>query len=176
MLTKTYKKLLNILITAFGSNSRSGYVEIKDTSNTIRYATGSTQYYPTGPSESLTTSYSTAGICVGSGDTPATEDDYILDSIITSEISGSVSHSFGADENDNPYIIYNVIINNTSSNEITINEIGMIQNVHCSYSKGTASGTYYKFLIDRTVLDEPVIIPAGSSKAIVYKFQANIYT
>ena len=176
MLTKTYKRLLNILITAFGDYARSGYLEVKDTSNVTKYATGSLYYYPYSPNEGLITSYSTSGICVGSGNTPPTEDDYRLESIITSGISGSVSHSFGADENDNPYIIYNVTINNTSSNEITINEIGMVQTLQCTNAKGSVNTTNSRFLIDRIVLDEPIIIPAGSSKAIVYKFQANIYT
>lgn len=176
MLTKTYKKLLNILITAYGNYSRTGYVGVKDTSNTTKYITGSLYYYPYGPSDSLTTSNNSAGIQVGRGNTPATEDDYKLESIITSGISGSVSRSCGADENDNPYIIFNVTINNTSSNEITINEIGMVQTVQCTDTKGSTNYSSSRFLIDRTVLDEPIIIPAGSSKAIVYKFLANIYT
>lgn len=176
MLTKTYKRLLNILITAFGNYSRSGYAEVKDVSNATKYATGSLQYYPYGPSGQFATSYNASGICVGSGNTPPTEDDYRLESIITSGISGSVSYNFGADENDNPYIIYNVIINNTSSNEITINEIGIVQTVQCTNKKGASSTSSCRCLIDRTVLDEPVTIPAGDSKAIIYKIQANIYT
>ncbi len=176
MITKIYKKMLNILITSFGNTSRTGYVEVKDTSNATKYITGSLTYYPYGPNERLATNNNSEGIQVGSGNTPATEDDYRLESIITSGISGSVSHSFGADENDNPYIVYNVIINNTSSNEITINEIGMVQSVSCTNTKGSTSSSFCRCLIDRTVLDEPVIIPTGSSKAIVYKFQANIYT
>lgn len=174
MITKTFKKLLNIIITANGTTQRKAYVSAKTTANNIRYLSGVMTSFPYSVTSTITLNNVSAGIIFGTGNTAATEYDYRIESPITSGINGSVQVNFGADENDNPYKIFNITINNTTTNDITINEIGFQQSINCATTKGGNASAGDVFLLERTVLDEPITISANSSKAIVYKMQANI--
>ena len=91
------------------SNDLPYYIENKDYGGTIRYISpsfysGDTSYI----SGSISVSGSaSAGIAVGSGDTPATEDDYCLEEKINS-LTGTVSNILsGFDSvNKNYYTLY----------------------------------------------------------------------
>lgn len=112
------------------------------------------------------------GIKVGSGTTAPTEDDYKLESfladivnnVIVFRTSGNVVITRGY-TNDTPYITFSITVTNTSANAVTISEIGMFGWAAVSIA-GTASMT--TVMLDRTLLDTPVTIPAGDTGLVTY--------
>ena len=109
----------------------------------------------------------TNGICLGSGTTPATVNDYNLESRITSGLSASVAQS--NDENNDP--VYIIAITNTSNEAITIAEVGMIGQLY----QGTNNSSTM-VLYERTVLDTPITIEAGGIGQVTYTIRMNYPT
>lgn len=107
-------------------------------------------------------------IIVGSGTAPATVDDYNLQSMITSGLSASLSSSVDGD-NDT---IYKLNITNTSSEDITIGEVGMIG----PFFETNSSSFPCLALMERTVLDSPITIPAGGIGMLDYAIKIPIPT
>ena len=108
----------------------------------------------------------TAGVSFGTGNTPATVSDYSIESILTStEIGVTVPSGVSFSQFDT-YEEYSVTfgVTNKTAEAITIKEVGLISNTYV--------GNYYA-LVDRTVLDTPVTIPAGQSKQITYTIRFN---
>lgn len=107
-------------------------------------------------------------IVLGRGRTPATVNDYKLENMITSGLSATVSNS--VDENGD--CTQKLVITNTSSGDITIGEIGL----SAPFYRSTISSDRGMALMDRTVLDEPVTIPAGGIGMIDYTIKIPIPT
>ena len=108
--------------------------------------------------------YSTGlfGVVFGSGTTKPTIDDIDLENRITAGLSvtcGGLNLGKVADGQYCAWASYTVT--NTSEEEITISEIGVLT---CYFNSG-----HYPILMERTVLDEPITIPAGEQKIITYK-------
>lgn len=109
-----------------------------------------------------------SGVYFGSGPTPATKDDFNLESPITSGLSFTAGKTITGKEADGKYVVYNTfVVKNTTGAPITIYEIGAF------VTAATANTTWYSFLIDRTVLDEPIVIDAGDEKIVTYKWTFN---
>ena len=101
------------------------------------------------------------GVCLGSGATPATREDYALESLIESGLS-QLAVSLAC--NSGPGFVEKVAtltVRNTSEETITIREVGWIGGCY-------PSGSLKCVLLDRTVIDEPIVIPAGEAKVISY--------
>ena len=107
------------------------------------------------------------GICVGSGTTPPTYEDYKLESMITSGISGTVKTTL----DDNNDTVWTLTITNSSSADITIGEVGYF-NVGFY---GAGNSTDY-FMYERTVLDTPITIAAGGFGQVTYTIRFNYPT
>lgn len=159
-------------------NGMTCYIEGKDTGNDTRYFSLRTYSNITNSYISSAISTSSEGIALGSGDTPATENDYTLASQITSGLSVTVNPgSYGAfstsydSDNDEVSLYCDVTINNTGSSAITINEIGRFQRFYCSDTKGDpVSSTTKSTMLDRTVLETPLVIQAGESAVLRYEY------
>lgn len=166
MITKWYK---NILMWVLQSGVTNGYTPMKDTAGNTKYLGGNFNSFPYTPSKNVYIgSQNNAGIYVGTGQTPATEEDYNLENKIVSGLTpGSTTARGGVDENGNPYIEYTFMLSNTTANDIIVREIGYIQIANlASTIGGTASGG--RILIDRTVLSTPVTVPANGDAVIRY--------
>lgn len=135
---------------------------------------GSGSGFPYSVALTFQTSAVGAGFCVGSGDTAATENDYELESMITSGISASVIASVDLDEDGNPTVNYDLVITNTGSAAITIAEIGFKQSLYTTTAEGGTSFSNRTFLLDRTVLDTPVTIASGDFAVIRYTLKTEI--
>ena len=105
------------------------------------------------------------GVSFGIGTTPANATDYKLENSLSStqlrvSVPSAVSFS-----RENTYDEYSVTfgVTNITTATITISEVGLI----------AAPQTAYPALVDRTVLDTPVTIPAGQSKQITYTIRFN---
>lgn len=140
-----------------GTKSHAGYYNNGGTDNQSWLALYST---------SMSYSTYTYGIMIGSGGTPATLDDYKLEALITSGLSVSVSVT-SDDDNDG---VYKLTITNTSGVDVTIKEIGMALKLYT----GSNSTVSANFLVERTVLDNPITIPAGGIGLIDYAIKLPI--
>lgn len=106
-----------------------------------------------------------SGIVLGSGTTPATINDYCLESRIT---SGLVCSSLmERDENNDVTII--VTATNSGDSNITIGEIGYQGSA--PYSAQSSSST--AVLLERTVLNTPITIVPGGVGQVAYKINMN---
>ena len=104
------------------------------------------------------------GIFFGTGTTLPTREDYTLESPIT---NGTLSSSCGGVlkglDADQARLYATHEVKNSGSTDVTITEVGVF---------GCASDTSTNvFLLDRTVLDTPITIPAGQSKSITVAVQ-----
>ena len=110
------------------------------------------------------------GVYFGKGTTPATKDDYKLESPITSGLTiTNPSYFVEVHGGDGKYIwVSDFVVQNTSGAEVNISEIGL--HLPFYYS---GNSTYYLTLAERTVLDEPIVIPAGATRVIEYKITFN---
>lgn len=109
------------------------------------------------------------GIYFGTGSTPATKEDYALESPISSGLT--ITNPGAIVERDlisgkYEYISGLVIRNDTYEN-INIQEIGLF------LPMATGSSAHYLVLAERTVLDTPVTIPVGEARFIEYRVAIN---
>lgn len=153
-----------------------GLLPIKATNGTTYYATSYASGYPGAVVTTFSRANTTAGIQLGSGTTDATEDDYMLESIITATtVNCAVTQEVFIDSNNNPYLILTLSITNTGSSNITISEIGYAQSIYAATSYEGTSGSGRVSLIDRTVLPNPITIPANGGKGyIAYKLMTQV--
>ena len=159
MLTKNFYALMR---TALGKTS-STVTSIENT--TVTVSMSSTNWY--GVFGNMN-SYEESGyqyVRFGSGTTPATVNDYTLESQINSDITVANPNKVTTEQTDS-YILWTVTFGVKASVETTISEIGLIAKAYLS--SGPVST-----LVDRTVLDEPITIPAGQSKQITYTIRFN---
>ena len=104
------------------------------------------------------------GVRLGTGDTPATVDDYKLSGNLITGYNFTVKiGTQNSAESDKITATYT--ITNTSSSAITIKEVGIVAKM--ADSTGTPQ-IQHMGLLERTVLDTPVTIPAGGVGQVVY--------
>ena len=130
--------------------------------------------FPASRTAATTLSATAAGISVGKGATPATEDDLNLEDTITAGINLTLTETvLGCDEPGQPWVQYKLTVTNTGAEEISVTEVGYKQTVKGTrWPKGTSAGDVV-CLIDRTVLSTPVTIAAGDAGVILYKLRTN---
>lgn len=104
------------------------------------------------------------GVYFGSGSTPATKNDYKLESPITSglTIANPSIPSISYSENGKYEVMGVYSVTNSSDTEINIWEIGIVTQL-----------VDWNVLMERTVLTEPVTIAPGETKIITYKITIN---
>ena len=170
MLTKNFKQVMKLVGVATTNNSDSlGILPVTNYANTVRYARPVMQStFPLGYYFSNIPNAAGAGVVFGSGTTPATENDYNVESAILSGLSvptPTVTYSY---DNEKVARKLTYAVTNTSSSSITISEIGWRVKLNCTTSQGSGSTIEETVLMDRTVLDTPVTIPAGETRIIEY--------
>ena len=102
-------------------------------------------------------------LMLGTGTTAPTADDYSLESPITTNLScDSVSVS-----RTSLTKTYTATFTNSGSSDITVTEVGFI--VYIYYIQSNSDEKSDSFLMDRTVLETPITIPAGESRTVTYE-------
>lgn len=170
MITKNFKALLQAILQSSGSTGSLGYIPAKSTGGGSCYIGGMMSRFPYNVNTNAYFSYPpNAGIYFGSGNTPATENDYDLETLITSGLSASTpTVTRSADSDGNPFIQFMITITNSSASPITIREVGYYQMISATNSYGGMANSQWTFMLDRTVLDTPLTIPAGESGVLKY--------
>lgn len=105
------------------------------------------------------------GVIFGTGTTPPTIDDYCLSGDIVSTFSYSSSVKKSVDNGGVTYTA-TYTLTNTSDEDITIGEVAMICSIRSTYG--------WDMLLERTVLDEPLTIPAGGIGQVTYTVRQNL--
>lgn len=168
MITKWYK---NLLMWALQAGVSNGYTLVKTSSGATKYIGGSfsSSSFPYSTSKAVQiNTLKSSGIHIGTGQTPATEEDYFLESKITSGVqAGTVTTRGGVDENGNPYIELSFMLSNATGADIVVREIGYVQGAALANTIGGSSAND-NILLDRTVLSTPVTVPAGGEAVIRY--------
>lgn len=175
MLTAVGKKIVLISTAALpsGDIGKSAIIEAKDINSgstvyTNGYIIGETMTFAAG---SVPTSSS--GFYVGSGSTPATENDWQLEHpLLDNKLKANYTTSYTINSGQTVmYVNYDYVITNLTQDEITIRELGRFAAVYTNTTKGDSVGNTKKVvLVDRTVLETPVVIPAGEAATVRYQF------
>ena len=101
------------------------------------------------------------GVAFGNGTNEPSEDDYTLSGSLVTAFTASAVMS----KTDNTLKVTYTL---TATADITISEIGLFGLYY--------SGNRYPFLIERTLLDNPVTIPAGGVGQVEYTIKLNYPT
>jgi len=102
-------------------------------------------------------------IILGNGTTEPTPEDYCLESQITTNLScDNVSVS-----RNTTVKTYTATFSNSGTSDITVTEVGYVSRI--MYTHTGWDDIYDNFLMDRTVLDTPITIPAGESRTVTYE-------
>ena len=138
-----------------------------------------TKYYPYKTSVSIQAAINSIktdsanhvqGVLFGTGDTPASLDDYKLAGDMIQNIAATISKTYSYSEaQPSLKAVYTITNNNAAA--ITIKEVAL----NVQYTR-TSSGGTSGCVIDRTVLDTPVTIPAGGVGQVVYTITFNYPT
>lgn len=183
MLTKVGKEIQKFLmfnqsgipgVSLSAYSSTPALIAAKTTSNENLYippAANST-------STSIMTNYnnSSYGIAVGSSDTAATENDYILGNLITTLRQSAMPQVALVYDAENTKLIARIdltLVNDTAE-DIIVREIGRFACYNTTDTKGAmpSNATTNKrcVLVERTVLESPVTVPAQGTATIRYDF------
>lgn len=179
MITKNFKAVLGCLFSNMDSayiRPNYGRVKVQDVNGQFYYMCQSISPTFTG----TTTLNATApGISVGTGTTPATENDYQLENTITSGITLTVADVYeDPDEMNNPRTVYKLNITNNGAETITVGEVGIKYNCPTYPTLGQTKSNQTlmssMLLLDRTVLSTPVTIAPGDAGIIDYTLQTTL--
>ena len=161
MLTKNFYSYMRY---EFQSTASTFTATDGTTHKDINFATSNPPFMAMKTWANMASSY---GVSFGTGTTPATASDYCLESILGgTQISVSVPSAVSYSRGDT-YDEYSVTfgVTNKTADAITISEVGLtIYN---------SNSPYAYVLVDRTVLETPITIPAGQSKQITYTIRFN---
>lgn len=156
------------------SNGLACYIEGKDYSGSTHYMTPSV-YEGAYNYISNAVGGNDAGFLVGSGDTPATENDYCLESKING-LTGSISNFTTAFDTELNcyYQSFTLTLTNPGSSDVVIKELGRIVSCYTTNTKGSSTvSARQAYLLERIVLDNPVTIEAGGSGVIMYRMNCD---
>lgn len=107
-------------------------------------------------------------VCFGNGSVPPSAEDYKLSGDIITGLTFSTS-VVATPEDDGVTLTATYTVTNSNSQEITISEVAMFGTTYSS--NGYADSNF--IMLDRTVLDDPVTIPAGGFGQVVYTVKMN---
>ena len=169
MLTKNFKSFMALVLESNNWGIVKGMFAVKNVQGTTYYvANNINSSMPSSITGDFTLTANNPGISVGSGGTAATEEDYQLESTITSGLNALVNRYCGVDNNGNPFLRFDIMLTNTTQSDITIREIGYKQNLRCSNDLNGTSLSNRTCLLDRTVLTNAVTIEGDSYVVIRY--------
>ena len=112
------------------------------------------------------------GVAFGAGTIPATASDYALESILNNTKISATPPSAVTFSQGDAFDEYSVSfgVTNITDETITISEVGLVA---MPYKDPHTANSACIVLVDRTVLDAPVTIPANETKHIAYTIRFN---
>lgn len=110
--------------------------------------------------------YYYGGVFFGDGDTPPTPDDYALSGNVITTATATAVVTKTVDANG-VTITGTYTITNTGTENITIAEVGLFEGF---------SNSMCDYMMERTVLDSPITIPAGGVGQVTYTIRMDYPT
>lgn len=171
------RNFLNILAMVLESGNQMGCLRCLDVNGYARFLSGNfynTAVFPYKAEGTFTLNPLSAGISIGTGTTPVSEDDYNLASTITSGVNVVLTGtSYGTESPYYPFIKYDLTVTNTGANPLVVTEAGYKQTVQATRAIGSTAKANTVLLLDRCVLDTPVTIAPGDAGIVTYRLQTN---
>ena len=175
MITKNFKALCAGMLQSNGSSTCESLIPITRYDGNQYYLQARFSNFPNSITSSVAFNNSGTGIKVGSGSTAPTSNDYNLESLITSGLqASSPTIIYGIDNDDNFYKELAFILTNTTSSDITVQEIGYFALVYANSTRGSTGKSTCVIMLDRTVLSSPVVVPANDTAAIKYRLATDL--
>lgn len=127
------------------------------------------------PSDIYPVNSTYAGVYFGSGSKTATKEDFALHEPITSglEITNTNALVWNNDENGNFSVYSDYVLRNTTDHDIVIREIGIFTPVANGTPRIDIATKVNHFLMEHTVLDDPIVIPSNESRLVSYTVRFN---
>lgn len=174
MITKAFKCLNAMFFATSGSNLAKSCIKVKSPNGSDFYIGPYFQsIFPSNAIFQVMMSGANAGIWVGAGNKAESDSDYSLESRITSGLTANTPTATpGYDSDYNPTMTIDFTLTNTSASEIVVREIGYFQQAHGSTTLGSAATSTNIIMLDRTVLSNPIAIPAGEYAAVRYTLKS----
>ena len=163
MLTKYYKKLASVS-TTLNIPFDASDIKITDGSTPFSVLAGLRPY----SGNFISASYGN-GIVFGDSDEPESEDDYYLKGSIINGLTASAAVEKVAGS-----VKKNFTLTNNTSSPVTIKEVGFYAQFYFTDMAGGGNAVY--IMVDRTVLDTPLTIPAGGIGQVEYTITFNYPT
>lgn len=166
MLTKNWYEYFRLYMGTVSVNIANEHGKVVDVNGSQftpwTYSSQNSYIYPsTIYSNPFATKKTANGLHFGDGNTAPTKDDYYLsgNQITTLNRSSQVIENFF--DGDTIGTRFALTVRNTGTSEVTVREMAWVINLQ-------ASNASKYFMLDRTVLDEPVTIAAGDYAVIRY--------
>lgn len=176
MINKNFENLLASIECASGD--QNAFLPIVTVWLQTVYVNGTFNGFPNSVNNGFTLNANSAGISLGTGNTPPSKLDYNLESTITSGISVSVTsveRGIEFEDDSIEYKEYTLTVTNTGSDVLTIREIGYKQNItpvsYFPYNIVSNTSGNFIYLLDRTVLRTPLVIQPGDAGVLKYKLR-----
>ena len=178
MVTQNFKNLMASMLES--NNTVIGVTPVRDVSGRRRYATNyfsNTSNFPYGGNWTFTLDVNGSGVCIGTGSEPPNEEDYNLQEHITGGVAMLLISREIGQENGCPILTYTFSIANTTQDTLIVREVGYKQPFNCANGPGRLSASNtdntgnYVLLLDRTLLDTPMVILPGDVGILVYKLK-----
>lgn len=168
------RNFLNILAMTLESGHNVGCLRCRDVNGNDRFLAGRFNTFPNSVTKTFTLTAVDAGISIGTGTAPESEDDYNLEQTITSGVNVVLTGtSYGAENPWYPFVKYDLTITNTGANPLVVTEVGYKQILNTTKVIGSSALGASVLLLDRCVLDTPVTIAPGDAGIVTYRLQTN---
>lgn len=179
MITNAYLSALavyqGILATRADVTTYSGYVRSVNSSlcpsPILKTVTKTVKFTSDINSGNANSASAVTGVIFGNGNAPATPNDYKMAGDLMSNGSVSVAQSENrADDGSYVELVNIYTVTNAMNEDFTIAEVGVVGGF------GNNSQNYFTCLLDRTVLETPITIPAGGVGVVTYTIRMNYPT
>ena len=172
MVTRNFKNMLTMALTA--SATQYAGCQVIDVDGRSWFLNRKFTSFPYSITASLTTTANAAGISIAAGDPQdASKNDDRANNLLNTITSGVTltlaSTTSGTDSFGAPYVEYKITITNTGSEALTIREVGYKQKLRCMKYVGDSDDSEAVFLLDRTVLETPLVIQPGDAGVLHYR-------
>ena len=166
MITNNWKNFMKAWYAGIGGVDTS-LVPVVDLDGTVRVPSGSLSSYckhifPTNEPTVAQSMYTDKGVWFGDGNAEPSPNDYCLSGnrVTTYNVVGSSTSS--SIQGDEQALTCVYTLQNTGTEQITISEVCWVACINASNaSKG--------FVLDRTLLETPVVIPPGEQGVVLYR-------
>ena len=179
MILRNYYNILDAVLQGGNMGNLTAFVKTDGSKMNARYNSSSDSNYIKAIGfhdlTSLRSSLDYQGVVLGNGTTEPSLDDYTLSGSVITGLTGTISRTGTSNAEGSAETTAIITVTNSNSYDVTISEVGYIGYFNLYYAATTGSKSIY-CMLDRTVLDTPVTIPAGGIGLVTYTIRMNYPT